>query len=390
MKKVVFLVILLNVFVFGDITNPKTCFVCHNEQYQDWQTSLHSQSHEDSDELYKLALEYVSNHEHKPYEAVVLQCATCHNPKIEKKIMDDDTTLAAILNVETAQKTALQQAMEADHIKTGVSCYICHNVDSIKQRNNNLENGYKLLNWTVGNTIVGPYDLSSNKAVFHETQQRDFLKNTNNLCLTCHQGQANDNEFSTYTTGDEMGQSSEKCIECHMGDVKKDYIAPQIKRDNMKAVELRSHIFAGARNENILKTAIDLGFQKEGNKAIVYVTNKLPHGVPTGFSGRDLILKARFFNGEKSMTTENYEFKATYNDSFGSETLSYVAKSLASDTRLKPNEERAIEFNVPDGATSVEVEVVYYILSPTLQKTLNVTNEKYKKSMSLVIKKFNL
>ena len=390
MKKLAFFVIFLGGFVFGDITNPKTCFVCHNEQYKNWETSLHSQSHEDSDELYKRVLQYVSDHQHKPYESVALQCATCHNPRIEKKIMDDDTTLAAILNVETSQKTALQQAMSAEHVKTGVSCYICHNVDSISERKDQTENGYKLLNWTVGNTVVGPYDLSNNKAIFHETKQRDFLKNTNDLCVTCHQGQANDNKFSTYTTGDEMGDSKEKCIECHMGDVKRDFIAPQIKRENMQKVEIRSHIFAGARNEEILKTAVDLGFEKKDNKAIIYVTNKLPHSVPTGFSGRDLMLKVKFLKGETLITSENYEFKATYSDTFGSETLSYTAKSAASDTRLKPNESREVEFNIPENATSISVEVVYFILSPTLQQILEVQDEKYKKGMLVTSKNFNL
>ena len=47
-----------------------------------------------------------------------------------------------------------------------------------------------------------------------------------------------------------------------MGTLRKGIIAPQIKRNNMIERDIKTHFFAGVRNSDILKTAVDMKFEK--------------------------------------------------------------------------------------------------------------------------------
>ncbi len=377
----------------GSIINPIACFACHKEQFADWETSLHAKSHEDLNPLYEKAITLVSSQTRQIREQVLLSCGTCHNPKLEKKFVSESAALAIMLDIDSTVKNELKNALEAEHIKSGISCYICHNVDSINHRDNYTTVGYQMLNWTKGNLIVGPYDLSSQQTIFHSFGKRDFFRENNDLCLSCHQGQATKNELSMYNTGEELNSSGtdDKCVDCHMGSIKKGILAPQIKRDNMVERDIKSHFFAGARNSDILKDIIDINMEKTAsNTAKIIVSNSITHGVPSGFSGRSLVLELLFLNGDEVIRTETIDFRATYESKFGSETLSYAAKALLSDTRLKPKENREIHIRIPNETNSIKTTLSYYILAPQLQEILKIDDKTYTKPYEVISKEFKV
>ena len=68
MKKFIFFLCCICAFqisLAADMMNPNVCKSCHEEQYKDWKTSLHALSHEDSNELYRKAVTWAANENHK-------------------------------------------------------------------------------------------------------------------------------------------------------------------------------------------------------------------------------------------------------------------------------------------------------------------------------------
>lgn len=388
-KNFIFLLSIFSLPLSANIMNPDVCKTCHDKQHKEWVTSLHAKSHKESNELYKKVVSWTANERLKIYDNQLIECGDCHNPKLELKKMDSDMYLAAALGVDTAKTQELKTAIGAQHIKSGVSCYICHNVDSIKPKENPRENGYKLFNWTPGNLIVGPYKI--NTTIFHSNDSRDFFRENDSLCLSCHQGQATENPLSAYNTGNESANAEKRCVDCHMGSLRSEVIAPNIKRDDMSPKEVKSHFFKGARNSDILKEALDFSVEKlDTNKVKLSIHNLISHSVPTGFSGRSVVFEISFLKGNEVIEKQNLDLRAVYENSLRAETFSYGAKNLVSDTRLKPNETREYEISYPAGATSIKINVVYYVLAPQLQKLLELKSVDHTKPYEAMSKTFNL
>lgn len=390
MKKFIFFLCCICAFqisLAADMMNPNVCKSCHEEQYKDWKTSLHALSHEDSNELYRKAVTWAANENHKLYDDQLLECGQCHNPKMQVKKMDADMFLATALNIDTQKSQQLQEAINADDIKTGVSCYICHNVSSIKPKTDPKQSGYKLFDWTLRNIIVGPYDIES--TLFHANEHRDFFRENDNLCLSCHQGQATQNKFSVYNTGVESADAEKRCVDCHMGSLRTEIIAPTIKRDDMTPREVKSHFFKGARNSDILKEALDFDLVKIGeNEAKLSVQNLISHNVPTGFGGRSMVFEISFFNNAKLLDKQNIDFRAIFKNATMLETFSYGATSMSSDTRLKPFERRDFKITTPNGTNKITINVVYYVIAPQLQELLQIKSESHIKPYKAMQKEF--
>ncbi|MBE0497024.1 MAG: hypothetical protein IBX45_11465, partial [Campylobacterales bacterium] len=179
-----------------------------------------------------------------------------------------------------------------------------------------------------------------------------------------------------YETGTELAlaSSNERCVDCHMGTPTKQVIAPHISKEGEPPLvrDVRSHLFAGARNSDILSTTLNLLVDATPGKATVRIQNLTPHRVPTGFSGRSGVLEVVFFNGSKVIQTQRAEFRAIHLNQEGQETLSYTATRLKSDTRLKPYEIKTLTFVSPKEATKVEAHLSYFLLSPSLHETLGI------------------
>ena len=392
---ILFAIVFGNAEIIERFTKPENCKSCHNEQFSAWKTSLHSLSHEKNNELYEKSVKFVSLEISKGHAEVLVSCSNCHNPRLEIKEIDDVYTIAKTFDLKTQKTEKIDKALGVEHIQNGISCYICHNVDSINTKSSENQVGYQNFEWTKDDTIVGPYEDPDNRAGFHKSSQREYFVNGNNLCLSCHQGVAFDNPLAIYNTGDEHLQSgdTQRCVDCHMKPVTKGIISPHSKPETAKIRELRAHLFAGVRNSfELLNDSLKIDLKKIAqNKANLNVVNLTSHNLPSGFSGRNMTVKVTFYDkNAEELSSKNINFEKIYHNKFGVITLSYSANELISDTTLKAYEDRNIEIDVPLHASSAKVEVLYYVLSPKLQERIIVNDEKYTKPYQIYKATFSL
>lgn len=375
----------LNAQVIEKFTDPKACSQCHNSQYSMWKTSVHALSHEKNNELFAKSAKLVSIDSFQTYEQTLVGCSNCHNPRLDVKDVSSNYVLAKTFELDTKETEYVDTSLKVKHIQNGISCYICHNVDSINSRNDDSQIGYQNFNWVNGDIIVGPFDDKHQRGKeFHLSYKRDFFKENNDLCLSCHQGKGGKSEYSVYNTGDELSSagSTELCVDCHMGKEGRDIISPSIEPDNAVFRKTRPHLFSSARNNpNILSNAFDLKINQIDNKAAkISIINKIAHNMPSGFSGRSLELKIVFYDkNSKILGEKKLNFEKTYRSKTGFVTLSYSAEMMDNDTTLKPNETREFKVIFPRGTKTIKAKLDYYLIQPELQKRLLVKDKSFTK-----------
>lgn len=383
MKYAIFLLSIFVTFSLADINhkfaNPTNCAGCHPEQFKDWQTTWHSHAHETKNRLFKRVVTVVRRHTHKTRANVLTHCAKCHNPKLQISKVDDNYMYAKAFGVDTKETEQIDSALVAKHTKTGISCFICHNIDKLDEKHSPKNGGLDIVHWTKGDLIVGPFK-SNNRAGFHKTAQRAHFVGGNQLCLTCHQGSGNYNSLDGYQTGEEIATQPDapRCVECHMSSTRKGIIAPNITRKGElpEVRNIRSHLFAGARNSRILENTLSIFIQPKEQEIDFTIKNLTPHRAPTGFTGRSIVIDFLFYNKDDLIGKQSIDLRVKHIDDKGNETISYIADSVSEDTRLGPNELRTITLQRPNDATSVKVQVWYYLVAPSLQKVLDFTEDK--------------
>lgn len=366
--------------------DPRNCIACHKDQVLQWQTSLHAISHEDKNELYKKAVEFSAIDSHKSFEEMLVTCGTCHNPRLEIKSVADEFIIAKeFLGSNAKEVKEVNDAISAKHVKTGISCYICHNADSVKQNHSDTKSGYNALNFVTDDTIVGPFE-SNDRAGYHKTDKREHFISGNDLCLACHQGFGSANKFSLYEMRNEFqsSKSSDRCVDCHMKFSKNEIIAPTINKTTAVTRDIKDHQFSGVRNDpELLESAMEISLDKR-EKALI-IKNLIPHRLPSGFSGRSIVVDVDYGENLKEFN-EKFEIRAKYFDFKSDETLSYTAQNLVFDTRLKPLEVRKIPLKVPQKTEKINLEINYYALDPNLAKKLEIKDEQFLKPY-LILKK---
>lgn len=355
--------------------NPINCQACHPEQFRDWKTTWHSKAHEKKNPLFSKVISFIKLKKYKTKAEILTRCAKCHNPKLQISKVDDSYLFAKAFEVETKNTKKVDSALVAKHTQDGISCFICHNIDKLGEKTDLKMGGLDIVHWTKGNLIVGPFE-KNNRAGFHETDQREHFVKGNKLCLTCHQGSANYNDLPGYQTGEEIAtvENAKRCVDCHMSTSHEGIIAPTvIRKGEMPLVrKIRSHLFAGGRNGKILATTLKMSVKSNAKNIDISIKNLTPHKAPTGFSARSIVIETTFYKGKKVLKKEDTELSAKYVDRRGHETISYIARKLKSDTRLKPRETRVISLAKPAGANKVVVQAWYYLVQPKLQKLLKL------------------
>lgn len=386
----------LNAQIVEKFTDPKACSQCHNSQYSMWKTSVHALSHEKNNELFAKSAKLVSLDSFQTYEQTLVGCSNCHNPRLDVKDVSSNYVLAKTFELDTKETEYVDSSLKVKHIQNGISCYICHNVDSIKPRDDDSQIGYQNFNWVNGDIIVGPFDDDYQRGKeFHLSYKRDFFKDNNDLCLSCHQGKGGKNQYSVYNTGHELANagSTELCADCHMGKEGREIISPNIEPHNAVFRKTRPHLFSSVRNNyKILLNALDFKFEQVDNKmAKISIINKIPHNMPSGFSGRSLELNIVFYDvNSKIIDNKKLNFEKVYISKTGFITLSYSAERLDKDTTLKPNETREFEIVFPRNTASIKIRLDYYLIQPELQKRLLIQDESFTKPYNVFEHKIEL
>jgi len=238
-----------------------------------------------------------------------------------------------------------------------------------------VERGYRAIVWGPDDTMVGPFPDA--KSPYHKTKQGEHFVNTNRLCFVCHYNGRNINGKIIYSTGPEYEESGSdrKCVDCHMSEKHTGVLTEKkFEGYRIRQRKIRSHLFMGARNGDILKRAMKVGTEKKENTIFVTLQNLTPHRVPTGFGSREVVLEAVFEleNGSRKRVSEI--FRAVYKNESGNETIPHLAVKTESDSRLDPNESRKFSLKIPDGSVSVRIDLYYRLIGKKMAEKLERYN----------------
>lgn len=366
-------------------SSSKYCIGCHVQKGVDWMTTWHSKSNIKKNPLYKKTLEYMSSMTYKSVDELNVNCGQCHSPKMGVKKIDFSYNISKAFGIETKETEKVKKEMDNKTANDGISCIICHNIDQIKHTHDVNQRGFKAVVFGANNVMTGPFE-ESHRTTYHKMKQKDFFKkDPDTLCKVCHQGYK-DNNIYMYATGMEYdsSKSDKKCVDCHLGKEKLTIIAPRIK-GMIKAVkrETRRHLFKGPRNSDILKDSMKVSIGNDRDNTFVTIKNLTPHKLPTGFTGRELVLEITFYHKSKKIETRIKRINTLYVDADNKETIAYIAKKLVSDTRLKPYEVRKYDIKNPTGATDASVKIWYRLVKKSLVPLLEINKPLFLKRFKI-------
>ena len=360
------------------------CKQCHEEIYAQWSGSMHANSSALKDPIHGAFYKNVIG---DPLQEGVTKkgkapvCLKCHAPVAA---MDKKTKLDA------------KPAYAA-----GVSCTTCHSFSKFK--GTDTEDGKPLYGTDAyemdPNSLYGPSGISYTTErtpedakwptpVHHPVPiqgNKSELFKSNDVCMGCHEKRSNPHGTPLCRTGNEYRSAKNfvSCQACHMSIV----TVPKMKDGVVvpgETVSIADHSMAGGHDDKMITRGIALSMetQREGDtiKATLTVRNRLPHAYPTGAPFRNFFIRIATYDKDGKMLWKNYQvhpikddpkaaFWYTLGDEAGKPTSPPKATQVLSDTRLKPNEERTLEYEIPlePGTSIVRAEALYDLMLPPIK-----------------------
>jgi len=334
--------------------SAKECATCHQEFYDEWQTTVHS----------KAWTEPYFQTDWK-FEHSQQSCRLCHTPldrQLPQKILGyrDNDKWDPIVEDNPDFDSKLQHE--------GVTCAACHYREG------------KIVG-VIGDTNAP-----------HPTKKLD---DPNQVCVRCHivegdrwdtfwrfppcgtvaeikqtQKQIADNKITIKgKTGEHLvsDSSSLGCVECHM---------PLLKRPLVEGGEVREtrqHLWRGGHDPAMVKNALTIKFTESNNKQMFTLTIEntgAAHYVPTGTPDRHLTVELRVLDKQNNVLNEN---------------INFIKRTVMwrpfivdlKDTRLARGQPRSynIELAKLDTAVSVEAVVRYHLLDEKRRKRIGYENK---------------
>ncbi len=373
--------------------SSEVCKSCHQDVYRQWKGSMHAKSTALEDPIhatfYKMVIgdptqEGVTAKASGKYPV----CLQCHAPNAAR------------------DKTTKLDAMPA--YSEGVNCVACHTLKSykgIRGENGKLRLGLKA--YEVADTIQAPTGINQGlqqltaggdmfggagsdddasqkpnphlgEAVEFEGQQIQALPmegnprqlRTSDACMGCHDQRNNSHGVPLCQTGNEYidSKTNVNCLSCHMP----------------VSGGISDHSMGGGHNHSMLKRSVvfDLETAQADGKlmAKAYIKNQQPHAMPTGAPFRNMYLTVTAYDSNGEVVWQNSEghpakgdpqayFAYALKDDKGMPAPPPKATKPGDDTRLKPHEERVLEYEIPaEGVALVRGELYYNLLWPGLVK----------------------
>jgi hypothetical protein len=196
---------------------------------------------------------------------------------------------------------------------------------------------------------------------------------TSAACMGCHDQRVNFKGAPLCVTGKEYAKFGTfiACQSCHMP----------------KVDGVTDHSLAGGHGtDTVLDTLyMKLDAEPEGDviKAQLHLRNQLPHSYPTGAPFRNFYIKVTALNADGEVVWKNFEkhpmkedpksmFLVVLGDENKEPAPPPKATHVMKDTRLEPNEERTIEYEIPGKDVAViRAEALYNLVLPPQIDMLN-------------------
>jgi len=392
-------ILLLMVFTFISLFGAKVvavsekyesamkCKVCHKRIVDEWSHSWHAKSHFAKDEYFRKSLEYVSRKSHRSLNAVKVECATCHNPRISVTKTGSDYEIASVMGLTKGSK--VEKAVNDKSISEGINCVVCHNVDKIHDEYDRTKRGINRVEWTKNGLMTGPY--KDAKSPYHQVQMHKFMTtNPNKLCFVCH---ANDRSIYglVFTDMQSEYKGNKKCVDCHMGKKRKDY-ASTYKMYNGKAKErmVRNHGFKGAHFASMWKNALTLKLKTKRKHLLIEIYNPQPHNLPSGFGSREIIVEVIYKKGSKIFKEKRFSLTRKYKRKHKKPSIAHLAKSQTADMSIPAHGKKIISVALVKGADRVKVKLYYRLVNNEVRAMLDLKDEIWSKEMFITSRSLRL
>jgi hypothetical protein len=338
-------------------TSAERCAKCHWQIYLQWKSSMHAQATALSDPIHGALYRKVVGDPQA--DGVTLNgkypvCLQCHAPSAA---IDGQTRLDAL-----------------PAYNEGVTCVSCHTLAryrGITGPDGKLRLGMqayeratdRLQGPTGGSGVVEdhPFPLAA----------AGPLLTSNDACMGCHDRRNNAQGVPLCRTGDEYQAAATAitCQACHM---------PVVGG-------LISHAMAGGHDAAMVRRGVTVTVAAskgaDGVAATVTLTNRLPHGFPTGAPFRNAYLEVTAFDAAGHEVWRSYKaspaedpqavFATRLADDAGHPAPPPKATRIAADTRLQPGEERSLTYQIPgDAVAQVRARLFYRLLPPPMEEQL--------------------
>ena len=307
------------------------CKGCHEQIYNEWSGSMHSQAI--TDPIFQGAL---SQQKDKSI------CLLCHAP-VTRSTGDFD--------------------LKQNITNEAITCDFCHTISGL-----NATNPLEPFLLNPGEIKYGPY--TDSNSFIHKTQKLDMLTQSE-FCGVCH-----DLSFpnglivlSTYSEwkDSEYATKGIQCQTCHMKSLKRSVAAGSPERDS------HAHTWKGGHSIDVVKSAgkFDLDAKIDGNKVIVtaVISNEnAGHKFPTGADSRLILEISATDKDGKKIFEDNKTFSKIFGGADGKPVpVPDLATQILSDTRILPKDRSKSEFTFD--ATGIKGDIT---IKGTLLYRLNI------------------
>lgn len=338
------------------LVESKECAECHEEIYEQWKGSMHAKSTALEDPIHGTFYRSVIG---DPTQEGVTKggkypvCLQCHAPAAAKDLV---TKLDA--------KPAYQE---------GVNCVACHSLTrykGVKSPEGKLQLGMKAYEFS-DTTLQGPRGEYKKHTEYGSKGivNNPAVSKTSAACLGCHDQRPNANNVPLCATGPEVEQAggSTTCQNCHM---------PVIDG-------LANHAMMGGHSPEVVGRGVVITVESQPVGArlntVVSVRNLLPHNFPTGAPFRNFYVKVTAYSEKGKTLWQSTESHPLKDDQLammmyklgdkGRPAPPPEATVVLGDSRLKPNETRLLNYQIPsEGVARVEAVGYYDLLLPPIKE----------------------
>lgn len=351
-----------------DFTSARECGACHEEIYNQWSQSMHSQSL--TDPIYRAVFDEMMK---ATQGAQRTFCLTCHAPvaSVTGKLLESGRDL----------DWNAFSAIEAE----GVTCDFCHTISGNENLGKNISVGAYVYPRRGTTTVkYGRHPDAGSSA--HETQVSRFLLSSEQ-CAICHKfkhpvaGLEIQNTFQEWQQGPYSKQGI-RCQDCHMP-----AYSGVVAKDGKYRDEIHAHAFMGGHTEMVRKAATLTvwGVQgKKGDASKLTVTSNITnsgagHTIPTGIPGiREMRLEVEVIGplGE-ILDQKRFRYGQRLVRRDGSDGLPWEEFRSIEDIRIQPKQSRQSTFEIllppqVKGNIQIRARLLMALISEALSRRLNI------------------